>query len=199
MRTRDDLERWRNFGFVMTPSDPETKAPITIDKKHFFDWSDDQLERAKRVAFYQRESGVYTVDFDDPDRVAHGYCSMLPDTFTDGKVVDGKMITTHKTYKINGAGAVKFKYPPDAKGKKDGLLIETLTSTTTIFEGKGGKAVLNDVPPAETNVDELEKKLKLICFFTEIEKLYELSEGQGLRDDFNLKFTGALARLDEKE
>ena len=199
VRSIDDLERWKNYGFVMTPSDPETKRPITVDGKHCFDWSDDQLERAKRVAFYQRESGVYTVDFDDPDRVAHGYCSMLPDTFTDGKVVDGKMITTHKTYKINGAGAVKFKYPKDAKGKKDGLLIETLTSTTTIFEGNGGKAVLNDVPPAETNVDELEKKLKLICFFTEIEKLYDLSEGQGLRDDFNLKFTGALARLDEKE
>jgi len=199
VRSIDDLERWKNYGFVMTPSDPETKRPITVDGKHCFDWSDDQLERAKRVAFYQRESGVYTVDFDDPDRVAHGYCSMLPDTFTDGKVVDGKMITTHKTYKINGAGAVKFKYPKDAKGKNDGLLIETLTSTTTIFEGKGGKAVINDVPPAETNVDELEKKLKLICFFTEIEKLYDLSEGQGLRDDFNLKFTGALARLDEKE
>ena len=199
VRSIDDLERWKNYGFVMTPSDPETKRPITVDGKHCFDWSDDQLERAKRVAFYQRESGVYTVDFDDPDRVAHGYCSMLPDTFTDGKVVDGKMITTHKTYKINGAGAVKFKYPKDAKGKNDGLLIETLTSTTTIFEGNGGKAVLNDVPPAETNVDELEKKLKLICFFTEIEKLYDLSEGQGLRDDFNLKFTGALARLDEKE
>ena len=199
VRSIDDLERWKNYGFVMTPSDPETKRPITVDGKHCFDWSDDQLERAKRVAFYQRESGVYTVDFDDPDRVAHGYCSMLPDTFTDGKSVDGKMIPTHKTYKINGAGAVKFKYPKDAKGKNDGLLIETLTSTTTIFEGKGGKAVINDVPPAETNVDELEKKLKLICFFTEIEKLYDLSEGQGLRDDFNLKFTGALARLDEKE
>lgn len=197
VRSIDDLERWKNYGFVMTPSDPETKRPININGKHCFDWSDDQLERARRVAFYQRESGVYTVDFDDPDYVAHGYCSMLPDTFTDGKSVDGKMIPTHKTYKINGAGAVKFKYPKDAKGKNDGLLIETLTSTTTIFEGKGGKAVLNDVPPAETNVDELEKKLKLICFFTEIEKLYDI--GEGARDDFHLKFTGALARLDEKE
>ena len=110
MRTRDDLERWRNFGFVMTPSDPETKAPITKDGKHFFDWTDDQLEIARRLAFYQRESGVYTVDFDDPDRVAHGYSSMLPDTFTDGKVVNGSWLVTHKTYKINGAGALKFRY-----------------------------------------------------------------------------------------
>ena len=40
--------------------------------------------------------------------------SMLPDTFTDGKVADwcDAVIATHKTYKINGAGAVKFKYPP---------------------------------------------------------------------------------------
>ena len=198
MRTRDDLERWRNFGFIMTPSDPDTKAPITVDGKHCFIWSNDQLEIARRLAFFHKESGVYTVDFDDPDRVANDYSSMLPDTFTDGKVVDGKMITTHKTYKINGAGAVKFKYPPDAKGKKDGLLIETLTSTNTIFDGVDeDKAVLNDVPPVETNVDELEKKLKLICFFTEVQKLYDV--GDGARDDFHLKFTGALARLDEQE
>ena len=198
MRTRDDLERWRNFGFVMTPSDPETKAPITKEGKHFFDWTDDQLEIARRLAFYQRESGVYTVDFDDPDRVAHGYSSMLPDTFTDGKVVNGSWLVTHKTYKINGAGALKFRYPLDAKGKEDGLLIETLYSTNTIFDGVDDeKAVLNDVPPVETNVDELEKKLKLICFFTEVEKLYDI--GEGARDDFHLKFTGALARLAEPD
>jgi len=198
MRTRDDLERWRNFGFVMTPSDPETKAPITKDGKHFFDWTDDQLEIARRLAFYQRESGVYTVDFDDPDRVAHGYSSMLPDTFTDGKVVNGSWLVTHKTYKINGAGALKFRYPPDAKGKEDGLLIETLYSTNTIFDGVDEeKAVLNDVPPVETNVDELEKKLKLICFFTEVEKLYDV--GEGARDDFQLRLTGCLARLDTHE
>ena len=198
MRTRDDLERWRNFGFVMTPSDPETKAPITKDGKHFFDWTDDQLEIARRLAFYQRESGVYTVDFDDPDRVAHGYSSMLPDTFTDGKVVNGSWLVTHKTYKINGAGALKFRYPLDAKGKEDGLLIETLYSTNTIFDGVDDeKAVLNDVPPVETNVDELEKKLKLICFFTEVEKLYDI--GEGARDDFQLRLTGCLARLDTHE
>ena len=64
MRTRDDLERWRNFGFIMTPSDPETKAPITKDGKHCFDWSDDQLEIARRLAFFHKESGVYTIDFE---------------------------------------------------------------------------------------------------------------------------------------
>ena len=198
MRTRDDLERWRNFGFIMTPSDPDTKAPITVDGKHCFIWSNDQLEIAKRLAFFHKESGVYTIDFDDPDRVANDYSSMLPDTFTDGKVVNGSWVVTHKTYKIKGAGAVKFRYPPDAKGKKDGLLIETLTSTNTIFDGVDeDKAVLNDVPPVETNVDELEKKLKLICFFTEVQKLYDV--GDGARDDFHLKFTGALARLDEQE
>ena len=209
MRTRDDLKRWKNYGYVMAPSNPRTKQPKTAflgnynndgTKKfeHKKDWPDDELMKAECLTKYERESKTYTVDFDDPDWIAHGYCSMLPDTFTDGKIVDGKEITTHKTYKINGAGAVKFKYPPDAKGKNDGLLVETLYSTNTIFEGEG-RAIINDVPPAETNVDELEKKLKLICFFTEVEKLYDLSEGQGLRDDFNLKFTGALARLDEQE
>jgi hypothetical protein len=74
------------------------------------------------------------------------------------------------------------------------LLVETLYATNTIFEG-GDRVVINDVPPAETNVDELEKRLKLISFFTEIEKLYDV--GEGARDDFHLRLTGCLARLDD--
>jgi hypothetical protein len=209
MRTIDDLKRWKGYGYVMTPSNPRTKQPKTAflgnynddgTKKfeHKKDWPDEDLLKAECLTKYERESGTYTADFDDPDGVAHGYISMLPDTFTDGKVADwcDAVIATHKTYKINGAGAVKFKYPPDAKGKKDGLLVETLYSTNTIFEGEG-RVIINDVPPVETNVDELEKKLKLICFFTEVEKLYDV--GDGARDDFHLKFTGALARLNEQE
>ena len=43
--------------------------------------------------------------------------------------------TTHLTYKVNGQGALKFKYPAKAK-KEDGLLIETLTSKHTLFTSK---------------------------------------------------------------
>jgi len=206
-RSIDDLKRWKSYEYVMAPSNPRTKQPKTAflgnynddgSKKfeHKKDWPDEELMKAECLAKYERESKTYTADFDDKDYVAHGYCSMLPDTFTDGKIVDGKIITTHKTYKINGAGPVKFKYPPKAKGKEDGLLLETIYSTNTIFEG-GDRIIINDVPPVETNVDELEKKLKLICFFTEVEKHYDV--GDGARDDFHLKFTGCLARLNEQE
>ena len=196
-RSIDDLKRWKNYGFVMTPVAKDKSPGLEPQQKWRYDWSDEALLEAERIGVFHAPSSVYTIDFDDPDYVAHGYCSMLPDTFTDGKVVDGSWVTTHKTYKINGAGAAKFKYPPKANGKKDGLLIETLSSTQTIFDGQDDKAVLNDVPPVEINVDELEKKLKLICFFTEVEKLYDI--GEGARDDFHLKFTGALARLAEPD
>ncbi len=196
-RSIDDLKRWKSYGFNMTPVAKDKSPGLKPQQKWRYDWSDEELLEAERIGVFHAPSSVYTVDFDDPDRIAHGYSSMLPDTFTDGKVVDGSWVVTHKTYKINGAGAVKFKYPPKAKGKNDGLLIETLSSTQTIFDGQDDKAVLNDVPPVETNVDELEKKLKLICFFTEVEKLYDI--GEGARDEFHLKFTGALARLEEQE
>ena len=196
MRSIDDIKRWKSYGFVMTPSNLITKKPQCVDDKHYKDWSDEQLLGAECLAFFHKESGTFTIDFDDPDYVAHGYRSLLPDTFTDGKIINGKIISTHKTYKINGSGALKFKYPHNAKGKDDGLLLETLYSTSTIFEG-GNRVVINDVPPVTANIFELEKKVKLISFFTEIEKLYDV--GEGGRDDFHLRFTGVLARLNEDE
>lgn len=129
MRTIDDLKRWKSYGMLMVPSNLKTKQPNSAwygdmnkdgSKKYtqVKDSTDDELLNAECLAFYHKESNTFTVDFDDPDYVAHGYCSMLPDTFTDGKVVNGSWLVTHKTYKINGAGALKFRYPLDAKGKK---------------------------------------------------------------------------------
>ena len=49
------------------------------------DWSDEELLKAERLGFYQKDSNVFTIDFDDQSFVAHKYINMLPDTFTDGK------------------------------------------------------------------------------------------------------------------
>ena len=88
-----------------------------------------------------------------------------------------------------------FKYPRRAKGKDDGVLIETLSSTQTIFTGDDRQHLGH--PLAESNIKYLEKLCKLTCFFAEVEKQYTSIEGH--RDEFNLIFTGCLARLDEQE
>ena len=199
MRTVDDLKRWKELGLVLTPIIDGSKEPgLKKYDKWKFDWSDDVLLKSKRLGFFHQESGVFTLDFDDKDYIAHKYLKLFPQTFTDGKYLNetlGSFVPTHLTYKINGQGALDFKYPRRAKGKDDGLLIETLSSTQTIFTGDDRQHLGH--PLAESNIKYLEKLCKLTCFFAEVEKQYTSIEGH--RDDFNLIFTGCLARLDEQE
>ena len=188
----DDIKRWKSYGFVMTPVENKRPKGKTWRK----DWSDDELLKAERLGFYQKDSNVFTIDFDDQGFVAHKYINMLPDTFTDGKKVNGNIIATHKTYKVNGVAPPKFKYPPKAS-KKDGLILETLSSKQTTFVGKG-KHVIRDVPPTEIDVADLECKLKLISFMQEVEKKW-VKVGTGQSDEAHLRLAAALARLPEKQ
>ena len=162
MRTIDDLERYKKYGFVLTTVQ-ENKKPETKDGKWFYDWSDEELLKADRLGFYHKQSKVFTVDFDDKNYVAHRYLSLFPHTFTDGKDLLGQAPYTHLTYKVNGQGALKFKYPAKAKGKEDGLLIETLTSTHTWFHSNDEDRfeVWEDQPPEDVDINELRKYCSL--------------------------------------
>lgn len=189
--TIDDINRWKSYGFVMTP----TKNKIPLGETWRKDWADEDLVNAQQLAFYHKESGAQTVDFDDLSFVAHGYSSLLPATFTDGKVVNGKVIATHKTYKINGGGAAKFQYPKN-KSKAEGLILETIYSKLAVFAGKD-RVVINDVPPAEIDNKDLINRLKLISFMQEVQKKW-VKVGNKQSDEAHLRLAAALARLDEK-
>ncbi len=190
MRTIDDLKRWKKYGFILTPANEDKSPGEYPQQKWKLDWSDEALLRARLLGVFHDASSVFTIDFDDKDFVAHKYISLLPDTFTDGKIVDGKRIFTHKTYKLNGTKPTFHKYPPKVS-KEKGLLLECLTTAHTIFHGQDRFIALDD-PPAEVNIEELEKKLKLICFFTEVEKAFP---AEGGRDEAHLRLAGALAKL----
>ena len=125
--------------------------------------------------------------------------SLFPHTFTDGKDLDGAMPYTHLTYKVNGQGALKFKYPAKAKGKEDGLLIETLTSTHTWFTSQNDDRfeVWEDCPPQDVDINELRKYCSLTCFMVEVSRNFPPAN-VGARDEAHLRLTGALARLNEK-
>ena len=196
MRSIDDLKRWKSYGFALTPIQDGTKKPKLKDGKWSSDWSDQELLNSERLGFFHKDSNVFTVDFDDKSYVSHGYMSLLPMTFTDGKVIkfDGQPTSapTHRTYKINGHGALNFKYPA-VKSKDGGLLIETLSSTQTIFQG-GDRQIHFDQEPVEVDLKLLEDRISLICFFTEVEKAW-VKDGQ--RDEAHLRLAGSLARLPE--
>ena len=196
MRSIDDLKRWKSYGFALTPIQDGTKKPKLKDGKWSSDWSDQELLNSERLGFFHKDSNVFTVDFDDKSYVSHGYMSLLPMTFTDGKVIkfDGQPTSapTHRTYKINGHGALNFKYPA-VKSKDGGLLIETLSSTQTIFHG-GDRQIHFDQEPVEVDLKLLEDRISLICFFTEVEKAW-VKDGQ--RDEAHLRLAGSLARLPE--
>ena len=196
MRSIDDLKRWKSYGFALTPIQDGTKKPKLKDGKWSSDWSDQELLNSERLGFFHKDSNVFTVDFDDKSYVSHGYMSLLPMTFTDGKVIkfNGQPTSapTHRTYKINGHGALNFKYPA-VKSKDGGLLIETLSSTQTIFHG-GDRQIHFDQEPVEVDLKLLEDRISLICFFTEVEKAW-VKDGQ--RDEAHLRLAGSLARLPE--
>ena len=198
MRSIDDLERWRSYGFVLTPVNKDKTPGLKPKQKWKYDWTDEDLLQAERLGVFHDPSNVFTIDFDDETYTAHQYLQLLPDTFTDGRMLGSKKILTHRTYKINGSGAPTIgdsaKYPKSIS-KNKGLLVEVLTGKQTIFTG-GDRFIALDIPPAEVNIKSLEKRLKLICFFTEVEKAFP---AQGGRDEAHLRLAGALARLDEKE
>ena len=120
---------------------------------------------ADRLGFYHKQSNVFTLDFDDKTYRAHRFICLFPNTLKDGKNVDEFIGTTHLTYKVNGQGALDFKYPTKAKGKEDGLLIETLKSTHTLFTSNdGSRVVTNPTQPQNVDLELLKKILQLNLF-----------------------------------
>ena len=80
MRTIDDLKRWRDKGFVLTPIVAGTKRPKTKDGKVSDDWSDEELLKSEKLGFWQKQSKVFTLDFDDKKYVAHKFLKLFPVT-----------------------------------------------------------------------------------------------------------------------
>ena len=122
MRSLDDLKRWKNYGFVLTPVAEDKSPGLKPKQKWKYDWSDETLLSADRLGVFHDPSSVFSIDFDDDDYVAHKYLQLLPDTFTDGKVINGHRVMTHRTYKANGQGAPSIngypKYPKNISKKK---------------------------------------------------------------------------------
>ena len=195
-------------GFVLTPVNPNTKKPKSVEDDngewHWkFDWEKKDIMEAESIGCYHRVpipkshkkkniSGA--VDPDDKTNTVHKYMSLIPATMTVTKIVNGSPIQTQRIYKQNGKGFPKLDY--GGASKADGKILETLQSGISVIHSKDKDFSLTK--PVEVDPVELEKKLKLACFFTEVEKKFP-AKGLGKRDLVHLRLAGAVARLDVED
>ena len=199
-------------GLVLTPVNPNTKKPKAVyqgnhnpdgSKKFewFYGWTKDEIMKAESIACYHRvptKDGrkkriTGAVDPDDKTNTVHKYMSIIPATMTVTKIVNGSPIQTQRIYKQNGKGFPKLDY--GGASKDDGKILETLQSGISVIHSKEKDFSLTK--PVEVDPVELEKKLKLACFFSEVEKVFPKQEGG--RDLIHLRLAGALARLDVED
>jgi KaiC/GvpD/RAD55 family RecA-like ATPase len=186
MITRENVEKFKSYGFILTPvhksKDANTdKKPLTKNGKWFYDWNDQELLDANRIGAFHRDSNIFDVDFDDKEFNAHKFIDMLPPTFTVGKKVNGRTVPTHLIYRTNEKVKDEKKTQP---------LVELLANTQTIIAGVD-RVIINDQEPVYYSAEDIRAELKLIATFSE---LYKHSKDLTERNDFYFKLGGALAR-----
>ena len=190
MITRENIQTFRNWNFVLTPvhksKDPNLdKSPVNKNGKWFYNWTDEELLNANRLGAYHRDSEIFDVDFDDKSFVANSFSSLLPPTLTIGKKVNGRVEPTHLIYRSNG----KVK-----DYKKTQPIVELLANTQTIIAGVD-RVIINNVEPSLVDPDLIKQNLKLINFFSELVKVWPM-KNLGKRNDAFFKLGGALTQTD---
>ena len=212
MITRHQLKFLReHYGKNITVINPTTKKPKAVDQgNHYPDgrkkyewfngWTDEELCSAEYLGVFHREDKrkdkpiCAAVDFDDKDYVAHDWNIMLPPSMSVVKETKSGKKVNQRIYKVNGSGFPKIDYGGDSKDS--GKLVETLQSGVSVIHAPDRTFTM--IPPSEVDPKELEKSLNLICFMTEVQKLFPDNQSKQ-RDVTHLALQGSLARLDEKE
>ena len=212
MITREELKFLReHFGKNITVINPKTKKPKAVYQgNHYPDgrpkyewfngWTDEELLSADYLGVYHREDKdknkpvCAAVDFDDKDHVAHDWNIKLPWGMSVVKETKFGAKVNQCIFKVNGSGFPEFDY--GGSSKEAGKLVETLQSGVSVIHAPDRSFTM--VPPSAVDPKELEKKLNLICFFTEVQKNFP-SKTSKRRDITHLALQGVLARLDEKD
>ena len=196
MINRENVEKFKSYGFILTPvhksKNPDVdKKPKTVKgadgKYHWsnkigYDWTDQELLDANRIGAWHKDSNIFDVDFDDKDFNAHKFIDMLPPTFTVGKKVNGRTVPTHLIYRTNDKKVKDYK--------KTQPLLELIANTQTIIAGVD-RVIINDQEPVYYDPEQIKDELKLIATFSE---LYKHSKDLTQRNEFYFRLGGALAR-----
>ena len=198
----DNIKTWRNWGMVLSPA--KEKRPLTkwngkydsSGKKEYVwsaDWTEDDLLKAERLAVFHepdkrgvKGSNILTIDFDCPKFIASKFQSLFPVSFTIGKEdSSGSIRITHIEYEIDPADKPSTLSFPDC--------IEALSSTCSVFVGKG-RHLINNIKPlrlSKTQLEHVIETVKVVNFLREAFLMFP-EKGMKKRDNFHLRLAGAL-------
>ena len=92
----DYLKKLQKWGMNLTPVQ-SNKKPELKNGKWFYGWTLRELAKKQRVGVWHK-GGFYDIDFDDEKYNCHKFMSLFPETYTTGKLINGKPVATHLIY-----------------------------------------------------------------------------------------------------
>ena len=129
MSVLEQIERFKGYGFVYVPVNPETKKPKTVETKKGWEWKSipwttDDFIQAGAVGIQHEKSNIIDVDFDNENAIKFKH--LLPKTFT---------------FKSPGGIHMLYRYPGETRqfktyadrSKKGSVIVEVLHNTQTVF------------------------------------------------------------------
>ena len=147
MITNEDVKKYKElFGDYIIPLGTDKKPvglPFYIEEekkikkfwkrnphtKEFLKYPDEKLIGAAGLGVSLEPSNLIAVDGDMIE--TSPFMSELPETFTIGKKVNGKTLIRQKLYKSE----IRPKYVGHGKNTKDGMCVELLVNTQSVFIG----------------------------------------------------------------
>ena len=186
--TFDYLKKLQKWGMNLTPVQ-SNKKPETKNGEWFHGWTLRELAKKERIGVFHK-SGFYDIDFDDKKFNCHKFMPLFPETYTTGKMINGKPVATHLIYNSGTETPSYESYPSSVK--KGGKKIELLTNKQTWILGDD-RVVIRDVPPSQYPSSLVSQYVKMTYAFAELFEHWPEAD-KGLRDEAHLRLAGALAR-----
>ena len=184
----DYLKKLQKWGMNLTPVRSD-KKPETKNGKWFHAWTLRELAKKERIGVWHK-SGFYDIDFDDEKFNCHKFMSLFPETYTTGKMINGKPVATHLIYNSGTETPSYESYPSSVK--KGGKKIELLTNKQTWILGDD-RVVIKDISPSRYPPSLVSDYVKMTYAFGELLEHWPES-GIKMRDEAHMRLAGALAR-----
>ena len=207
-----NIKQFQEWGFTLVPLKDKDKKPKSKStgkhdakgkeiwswkKSKGITWSDQELLHSSRLGVDHDASNLIDIDFDNPAAIK--FMSMLPETLTIGKDVEGKTISTHKLYRYDG----NRKSESYGKNTDDGCVIELLTNTQTHIAGD--RIITHDTPPRRLTDSEYQRIREVVKKIYALTILSKHFPKEGGKDEYVMRVAGTIVReckhwtLSEKE
>ena len=184
----DYLKKLQKWGMQLTPVRSD-KKPELVNGKWFYGWTLKDLAKKERIGVWHK-SGFYDIDFDDEKKNCHKFMPLFPETYTTGKMINGKPVATHLIYNSGTETPSYESYPSSVK--KGGKKIELLTNKQTWILGDD-RVVIKDISPSRYPPSLVSDYVKMTYAFGELLEHWPES-GIKMRDEAHMRLAGALAR-----